>query len=1378
MPHSISHFKDQFHYLCVSQYIEVASDTITDYEAFDAGFHLDTYQIPLEFEEGGITANCIPIDFSHDGFMDMIVTQAWPAPSADEHMVRALAYVNDGTGHFTEVTSQVLGELRIWGFCHWQIADFDGDGYDDVFLADGGTDYPPWDRYRHILLIGRPDGTLVDEGPDRVPAPRGNPYWGDAGDIDNDGDIDILTTNGGGEYNVLLNDGTGHFTYPPYGVGPTDFGANNGMLIDFDHDGDLDMFFATSDNQGEEDVILINDGTGHFSHAPAGTLAPRFGEEGGWTGGYSLSGDLNGDGWTDILVGLENQTLPTYRVQNQLQLNNGDGTYQDATSRFWNNGAFSMGWNRNHIADFNGDGWLDLLIGGERLHINHGGNWFEDVSDGFFPGHPFTDLGQAAAVDLDNDGDTDIIGNYPALHQVFVYVNELPYSIPEAPLPYPEAPYLQSPINGTTLSTIEAPLAWASVTGAVTYKLQVALDPVFSQKVRDLNGLTGTEFLIRGLTGSTDYYWRVCAVNSRGQSSWSEIWAFTTPPTVIISGSITCQGEPFQGARMLNLPGQPVTDANGHYETQVQAGWSGTVTPYKADYNFIPETMTYANVVAAQATDYVAYIGIPYHERQALLAFYNSTGGDSWTNRSGWKEPPLETDGFAAYGTEGTWYGVTVDITRPPEMHPVTVKVINLSNNNLSGTLPANLGNLTNLISLTVNGAVGGSLPASMVSLLKLQVLSVSESNLEGSIPAWLGSMPVLNVLELSRNRLSGTIPPGLGNCKSLSSFSISLNAVVGPIPSEFTNLTNLSGGSIACNALFATDPAVEAFLDARLPGWEEGQVRAPINVAAAAQSETSILVSWTYALYSNGYHVSYSTSPGGPYEHCGTWTSGPPELLVSGLSPGTTYYFIVQNFMNPNGINKNIVTSAYSAEASATTSTVVTLAVTSPNGGQSWAAGSSHPVTWTSGGISGDITVELYKGGAFNSTIGIADVSAETFSWNIPSGQAAGTDYRVRISQGAVEDFSDSNFTITSGAAVWTASQRLTWNSGSSARPTAAVDASGNLHLVWSDNSPGNYEIYYKKSTGTGWATAKRLTSTSGPSQCPTIAVSSSGALHAVYWDETGGNAEVYYLRSTDGGTTWAAARRLTWTAGPSNYPSLAVDSSGAVHAVWQDNTPGSYEIYYRKSADGGATWGMATRLTWNLGSSTRPAIAVNASGHIHLVWQDDTPGKAEIYSKKSTDGGTTWTANKRLTWTSGASTSPSLSIDSSGNLHVAWQDDTPGNNEIYYSRSTDGGSSWTTAKRLTWTTGTSQEPSLGIDSSGKIELVWAEDVSGNFEVYHKESTDGGVTWSTTKNLSATSGISNSPVIKAGSSGSLHVFWSDGTPGNAEIYYRRRQQP
>ncbi len=357
---------------------------------------------------------------------------------------------------------------------------------------------------------------------------------------------------------------------------------------------------------------------------------------------------------------------------------------------------------------------------------------------------------------------------------------------------------------------------------------------------------------------------------------------------------------------------------------------------------------------------------------------------------------------------------------------------------------------------------------------------------------------------------------------------------------------------------------------------------------------------------------------------------------------------------------------------------------------------------------------------------------------------------------------------------ADWTPAKRLTWNSGGSYSPAIAVDSSNNLHLVWYDDTPGNLEVYYKKSTDTGasWSPNQRLTWNSGDSWLPAIAVDSSDNLHVAWFDYTPGNAEIYYKRSSDGGATWSPNQRLTWNSGDSCCPVLTVDSSENLHVVWYDYTPGNVEIYYKKSSDGGATWSSSQRLTWTSGASWHPVIALDSSSNPYVVWYDETLGTPDVYFKKSTDAGATWSSSQRLTWTSGSSRVPAIAIDSSDNLHVVWHDHTPGSPEIYYKRSTDAGATWRANQRLTWTSGNSRAPAIAVEFPGNLHVVWYDDTPGNPEIFFKKSTDAGATWTTGQRLTSTSGSSEAPSISVDSSGNAHVVWMDNTPGNMEIHY------
>jgi len=359
---------------------------------------------------------------------------------------------------------------------------------------------------------------------------------------------------------------------------------------------------------------------------------------------------------------------------------------------------------------------------------------------------------------------------------------------------------------------------------------------------------------------------------------------------------------------------------------------------------------------------------------------------------------------------------------------------------------------------------------------------------------------------------------------------------------------------------------------------------------------------------------------------------------------------------------------------------------------------------------------------------------------------------------------------------ADWTPAKRLAWTADRSEEPAIAVDPSGHLHVVWQDLTPGNYEIYYTRSAdgGATWTDSRRLSWTSGTSYNPSLAVDPSGNLYVAWMDTAPGNWEVYFKKSTDGGTTWTPSSRLTWTFGNSEWVAIAADSPGNIHLAWQHNVGSNDEIHYRKSTDGGAAWTTSRRLTWTSGYSNMPAMAIDSSGHLHVVWWDDTPGNWEIYYKKSTDSGATWSTSQRLTWNLSISQNPVIAVDSLGRLLVVWHDYASGTGEIYCKKSADGGAIWSANHRLTLTSSGSFDPAIAADSFGGLHVVWWHGPSTSPEIFYNKSTDGGTTWTSSQRLTWTSGGSYDPAIAADSSGNLHVVWRDETPGNWEIYYKK----
>ncbi len=370
----------------------------------------------------------------------------------------------------------------------------------------------------------------------------------------------------------------------------------------------------------------------------------------------------------------------------------------------------------------------------------------------------------------------------------------------------------------------------------------------------------------------------------------------------------------------------------------------------------------------------------------------------------------------------------------------------------------------------------------------------------------------------------------------------------------------------------------------------------------------------------------------------------------------------------------------------------------------------------------------------------------------------------------------------VNSIQAQWEPDVRLTNNPAHSAislNDNATVIASNGdtLYVVWEDDRDGNSEIYYKRSTDSGlsWEPDKRLTDNSNYSTSPSLAI--SGLVVRVVWsDDRDGNSEIYIKQSDDGGSTWGADTRVTNDAYASDYPSVAIEGS-IIHVVWADlrnaTSTDDYEIYYKRSTDGGVTWEPDIRLTNNPSYSGYPGVVVSGSV-VHVVWEDDRDGSGDIYYKRSADGGLTWGADTPLTNDPADSWDPYISVNDSV-VHITWEDDRNGssNYEIYYKHSTDGGITWGADTRLTNALNVSEYPSIAVSGS-IVHVVWEDNRNnGNYEILYKQSMDNGSNWGADIRLTTASGLSQLAHV-ALSDCIVHVVWEDKRDGNWEIYYKR----
>lgn len=179
-----------------------------------------------------------------------------------------------------------------------------------------------------------------------------------------------------------------------------------------------------------------------------------------------------------------------------------------------------------------------------------------------------------------------------------------------------------------------------------------------------------------------------------------------------------------------------------------------------------------------------------------LITFFAATNGSEWKIASGWDTP---TDPCS-------WHGITCDVN---EAGTVGVTELNLSWNQLSGPMPAEIGDLADLHTLILQGnTLSGPIPAEIADLTQLEFLALSGNPLGGQLPVELWTLAKLQLLVIENAGLAGGLSPAIGDLTNLSVLVLTGNELSGPIPSQLADLANISYIDLSNNELVGVVPA------------------------------------------------------------------------------------------------------------------------------------------------------------------------------------------------------------------------------------------------------------------------------------------------------------------------------------------------------------------------------------------------------------------------------------------------------------------------------------------------------------------------------------------------------------------------------------------
>lgn len=339
---------------------------------------------------------------------------------------------------------------------------------------------------------------------------------------------------------------------------------------------------------------------------------------------------------------------------------------------------------------------------------------------------------------------------------------------------------------------------------------------------------------------------------------------------------------------------------------------------------------------------------------------------------------------------------------------------------------------------------------------------------------------------------------------------------------------------------------------------------------------------------------------------------------------------------------------------------------------------------------------------------------------------------------------------------------------------PEMKCDSQGNIYVIFADDG-----IWMIKSTdqGNNWTSRIRIEKNT-PCSSPVLYIDKNDHLYLIWakYTSRGAYDQIYFSRSTNRGNSWSKPLKIENAYTHCGRLDIAVNISDVMVLAWAQFS----QLYFSRSTDSGSTWTQPEKISATHGCGSQLGIAVDVNGNFNLVFEKDS-----IDFVQSTDNGQSWSVPFQI---SGNGQHPCISSDSRGFLYVAWID---GEDEIYFRRSEDGGTSWSNVVITGKKSNIDQVPAIALDSLFNIYLIFGGELieKGSKhaycdDIYYCRSINSGNSWTNPVKLMNQPGFFGifSPCVQVDDEGNVYALWAisydclEDNPEKTHIYFTRSE--